>query len=71
MKKYIQPRTEEINLFTEPVLLANSPEETSMPTSPDTSSRNSSGSAGASNSGWTNKKDGGLFGSSNYWGDDE
>lgn len=62
MKKYIQPRTEEISLFTES-MLANSIEEVAI----DKTDRNSN----VDNSGWTNKKDGGMFGSSNYWGDNE
>ncbi len=60
MKKYIQPRTEEINLFTES-MLANSIEEVAI----DKTDRNSN----VENSDWTNKKDGGMFGSSNYWDD--
>ena len=59
MKKYIQPRTEEINLFTE-TMLAGSPDVAF-----DQEERNSN----VDNSGWTNKKDGGMFGSSNYWDD--
>ena len=59
MKKYIQPRTEEINLFTE-TMLAGSPDVTF-----NQDERNGS----VDNSGWTNKKDGGMFGSSNYWDD--
>jgi len=62
MKKYIQPRTEEICLFTES-MLANSIDEVAI----DKDERNGS----VNNSGWTNKKDGGMFGSSDYWSADE
>ena len=62
MKKYIQPRTEEISLFTES-MLAGSPDEVAI----NKDDRNGS----VNNSGWTNKKDGGMFGSSDYWNADE
>ena len=62
MKKYIQPRIEEINLFTES-MLANSIDEVAI----NKDDRNNS----VGNSGWTNKKDGGMFGSSDYWSADE
>ena len=62
MKKYIQPRIEEINLFTES-MLANSIDEVAI----DATDRNGS----LENNGWTNKKDGGMFGSSDYWSADE
>lgn len=57
MKKYIQPRTEEINFFTENMLALSGD-----PTKQTTNNVN-----------WTEKKeqDGGMFGSSNYWGDNE
>ncbi len=57
MKKYIQPRTEEINFFTENMLALSG--------HPDTETAN--------NINWTEKKeqDGGMFGSSNYWDDNE
>ena len=62
MKKYIQPRTEEICLFTESMLASSDPK---APFNKD--EHNGS----LENSGWTNKKDGGMFGSSDYWSADE
>ena len=55
MKKYIQPRTEEIGFFTENMLALSATGDTE--------------SVDAIN--WTEKKeqDGGMFGSSNYWDD--
>ena len=62
MKKYIQPRIEEICLFTESMLAGSDPKVA-------IGSGEHNGSV--ENSGWTNKKDGGMFGSSDYWSADE
>ena len=63
MKKYIQPRIEEISLFTESMLAGSDP-KVAIGLGDE---RNGS----LENNGWTNKKDGGMFGSSDYWSADE